>query len=117
MAIYVLSVFVAALFLVFVLELVRRQKLREQYSLLWILFSVVLLVCSMNVHFVEWLAAKLGVKYAPAVLFLFGLLFCFAFILHLTIVITRLTAQVLRLTQEIVILKEREAVRDHGQNH
>ncbi|MBM6997990.1 DUF2304 domain-containing protein [Paenibacillus sp. DXFW5] len=117
MAIYILSVFVAALFLLFVLELVRRQKLREQYSLLWILFSAILLICSMNVPLIEWIAKQLGVKYAPAVLFLFGLLFCFAFILHLTIVITRLTTQVLRLTQEIVILKEREAVHEHGQNH
>ncbi|WP_068783910.1 DUF2304 domain-containing protein [Paenibacillus phocaensis] len=116
MTIYLISVGIAALFLVFVLELVRRQKLREQYSLLWILFSAILLICSMNVRLIEWIADRLGVKYAPAILFLFGLLFCFAFILHLTIVITRLTAQVLRLTQEIVILKEREAVRDHGQN-
>ncbi|EOS53976.1 MULTISPECIES: DUF2304 domain-containing protein [Paenibacillus] len=117
MSIYILSVLVAALFLLFVLELVRRQKLREQYSLLWILFSVILLICSTNIGLIEWIADHLGVKYAPAVLFLFGLLFCFAFILHLTIVITRLTAQVLRLTQEIVILKEREAVRENGQNH
>ena len=98
----------------FVLELVRRQKLREQYSLLWIFFSLILVIISLDVSFVEWVADRLGVKYAPAVLFLFGLLFCFAFILHLTIVITRLTTQVLRLTQEIAILKEREA--PHGQN-
>ncbi|CAM4215282.1 DUF2304 domain-containing protein [Paenibacillus phoenicis] len=117
MSIYILSVLVAAVFLLFVLELVRRQKLREQYSLLWILFSVVLLICSTHIGLIEWIADQLGVKYAPAVLFLFGLLFCFALILHLTIVITRLTAQVLRLTQEIVILKEREAVRENGQNH
>ncbi|MGG6314028.1 DUF2304 domain-containing protein [Paenibacillus macerans] len=116
MAIYIVSVAVAALFLFAVLELVRRQKLREQYSLLWILFSVILLVCSLNVTFIEWIAARLGVKYAPAVLFLFGLLFCFAFILHLTIVITRLTSQVLRLTQEMAILKEQEAAHEHGQN-
>ncbi|MFD1179262.1 DUF2304 domain-containing protein [Paenibacillus puldeungensis] len=114
MSIYVLSISIACLFLVFVLELVRRQKLREQYSLLWILFSIILVIISLNVSFVEWVADRLGVKYAPAVLFLFGLIFCFAFILHLTIVITRLTAQVLRLTQEIAILKEREAL--HGQN-
>lgn len=114
MMIYVLSVVLAFLFLLLVLELVRRQKLKEQYSLLWILFSAVLFIVSFNVSFIEWIAARLGVKYAPAVLFLFGLLFCFAFILHLTIVVTRLTAQVLRLTQELTILKEREAL--HGQN-
>ncbi|MMZ63698.1 hypothetical protein D1872_259710 [compost metagenome] len=114
MSIYALSVGLAFLFLLLVLELVRRQKLKEQYSLLWILFSVVLFIVSFNVTLIEWIADRLGVKYAPAILFLFGLLFCFAFILHLTIVITRLSAQVLRLTQELTILKEREAL--HGQN-
>ncbi|MEF2968258.1 DUF2304 domain-containing protein [Paenibacillus sp. M1] len=114
MTIYVLSVALAVLFLLLVLELVRRQKLKEQYSLLWILFSAVLLIVSLNVPLMEWIATRLGVKYAPALLFLFGLLFCFAVILHLTIVVTKLTAQVLRLTQELAILKERGA--SHGQN-
>ncbi|MNN31667.1 hypothetical protein D3C76_243790 [compost metagenome] len=115
MTIYILSVGLAALFLLIVLELVRRQKLKEQYSLLWILFSLILLIVSFNVSFIEWLSDRLGVKYAPAILFLFGLLFCFAIILHLTIVITRLSSQVLRLTQELAILKEREDPR--GQNN
>ncbi|MNZ86514.1 hypothetical protein D3C78_1053350 [compost metagenome] len=115
MNIYVIAIVLAALFLTSVLELVRRQKLKEQYSLLWILFSVILLIVSINVTVIEWIADRLGVKYAPAILFLFGLLFCFAIILHLTIVITRLSSQVLRLTQELTILKEQEG--HHGQNH
>lgn len=114
MSIYALSVIVAFSFLLVVLELVRRQKLREQYSLLWILFSLVLVIVSLNVSFIEWIADRFGVKYAPAILFLFGLLFCFTIILHLTIVVTKLTAQVLRLTQELTILKERDSL--HGQN-
>ncbi|MNJ38210.1 hypothetical protein D3C77_330520 [compost metagenome] len=115
MFINVLSVSIAITFLVVVLELVRRQRLREQYSLLWILFSIVLLTVSLNVSVMEWIADQLGVKYAPAVLFLFGLLFCFSLILHLTIVITKLTSQVLRLTQEVAILKAREAL--YGKNN
>lgn len=115
MNIYVIAIVLASLFLLTVLELVRRQKLKEQYSLLWILFSVILLIVSINVTVIEWIADRLGVKYAPAVLFLFGLLFCFAIILHLTIVITRPSSQVLRLTQELTILKEQEG--PDGQNH
>ncbi|MGV2794939.1 DUF2304 family protein, partial [Clostridium perfringens] len=63
MSIYALSVGLAFLFLLLVLELVRRQKLKEQYSLLWILFSVVLLIVSFNVTLIEWIADRLGVKY------------------------------------------------------
>lgn len=115
MNIYVIAVVLAAIFLIIVLELVRRQKLKEQYSLLWILFSIILLIVSFNVTIIEWISDRLGVKYAPAILFLFGLLFCFAIILHLTIVITRLSSQVLRLTQELTILKEHES--PHGQDN
>jgi Uncharacterized conserved protein len=105
MSIYIISITFSVLFLVAVFELVRRQRLKEQYSLLWILFGVVLLGVSFNVRFLERLAEWLDVKYAPALLFLFGLLFCFAFILHLTLVISKLTSQVLRLTQELAIMK------------
>lgn len=59
MAIYVLSVSIAFAFLLIVLELVRRQKLKEQYSLLWILFSVTLLIISFNVSIIEWVADQL----------------------------------------------------------
>ncbi|MNJ35061.1 DUF2304 domain-containing protein [Paenibacillus bouchesdurhonensis] len=115
MFINILSVSISVVFLLIVLELVRRQRLKEQYALLWILFSIVLLILSLNVSFMEWIAEQMGVKYPPAVLFLFGLLFCFSLILHLTIVITKLTSQVLRLTQEVAILKAQEAL--NGKNN
>lgn len=112
MTIYILSVVLSIIFIVIVFELVRRQKLKEQYSLLWIAFGLILFIVSINVTMVERIAAWLGVKYAPAILFLFGLLFCFAIILHLTMVITKLSNQVLRLAQEITIMKERSASHD-----
>ncbi|MCJ8014418.1 DUF2304 domain-containing protein [Paenibacillus sp. KQZ6P-2] len=105
MNIYLLSILFSLVFLITILELVRLRKLKEQYSLLWILMGVLLLVISLNVKWIEKLAGWLHIEYAPALLFLFGLLFCFVFILHLTIVITKLSQQVLRLTQEITILK------------
>ncbi|TVX93871.1 DUF2304 domain-containing protein [Paenibacillus agilis] len=107
MSIYVISILVSVLFLIGILELVRRQKLKEQYSLLWIGFSVFLIVVSIDVRLIENISLWLDVKYAPALLFLFGLLFCFALIIHLTVVITKMSKQLLRLTQEITILRER----------
>lgn len=107
MNIYVVSIVISVLFLLFVLDLVRRQKLKEQYSLLWILFSIMLIIVAVNVQLVERMSAWLSIHYAPAVLFLFGLLFCFAFILHLTMVVTKLSNRLLRLTQEVTILKSR----------
>lgn len=112
--IFWLCIVISSSFLIIVLELVRRQKLKEQYSLLWIVFGISLFIASINVSFIERLSNVLGIKYAPAMLFLFGLLFCFTLILHLTMVVTKLSNQVLRLTQELTILKQQEAL--HGQN-
>lgn len=109
MTIYILSVALSLGFIVTIFELVRRQRLKEQYSLLWIAFGLVMFIVSINVQMVERIAIWLGVKYAPAILFLFGLLFCFAIMLHLTMVITKLSNQVLRLAQELTIMKERSS--------
>ncbi|WP_426452532.1 DUF2304 domain-containing protein [Paenibacillus sp. S-38] len=108
MTINTLSITVSLLFLIVVLELMRRHRLKEQYALLWILFSLLLIIASVNVSVIEWLSALLNVKYAPALLFLFGLLVCFALILHLTVTITRMSKQLLRVTQELTILKGKQ---------
>ncbi|WFA16425.1 DUF2304 domain-containing protein [Paenibacillus mucilaginosus] len=106
MSVYTLSIIFSILFLLVILDMVRRQKLKEQYSLLWILFGIVLFIISINVKLVEVVAAMLGVLYAPALIFLFGLLFCFVFILHLTMVISKLTDRVLRLSQAVAIMEQ-----------
>jgi len=105
MSIYILSITFSVLFIIIVLDLVRRQKLKEQYSILWVLVSLLLAVVSVDTRILEWLALNLDVAYAPAILFLFGLIFCFTFILHLTTVVSKLNDRVLRLAQELALLK------------
>ncbi|MCP3774564.1 DUF2304 domain-containing protein [Paenibacillus sp. MZ04-78.2] len=106
MNVYFLSTGFSLLFLIIIIDLVRRQRLKEQYSLLWILFGIALFGLSLNIRIVEKFANILDIKYAPAMLFLFGLLFCFVFILHLTIVISKLTDRVLKLSQTIAIMEQ-----------
>lgn len=112
MNIYVISMVVAGLFLVAVLELVRRGKLREQYSLIWLGFGILFLIVSVNPRLIETVSMRLGVHYAPAVLFLAGLLSCFALILHLSAIVSRLSVQLLRLTQELTLLKGQDSRRE-----
>lgn len=104
-------------FIFVVLDLVRRQRLKEQYSLLWLLIGVGFLVVSSNTKILEWMALLLDIKYAPAVLFLLGLIFSFVLILHLTVVISRLTDHVLRLTQEITVLKAELKEQEEGMSN
>lgn len=111
MNVYWFSFLFSVGFIVVVLDLVRRRKLKEQYSLLWLLVGLGLLVTSSNTVVLEWMAALLSIQYAPAVLFLLGIIFCFVLILHLTVVTSRLSDRVLRLAQEVALLKAELAQR------
>lgn len=96
--------------LLVILELVRRRRLREEYSWLWILTALGMVALSSWYGLVEWLTRAIGAVTGTTTLFLFGLLFLLLISVHFSTVISRLTQQVRRLTQELAILSaERDA--------
>lgn len=105
--VYILSIAFSIVFLIMIIELVRKNRLLEKYSLLWILFGVVFLLMSSTPWFIEKIAMILNIKYAPSVLFLFGMVYLIMYSLHITMVLSRQSEKVTRLTQEIAILKEK----------
>lgn len=111
--IFTLSAVFAALFMLMVLELVRRKKLKEQYSLLWLVISLIILVLAVWRDLLETLARLLRIAYAPSLLFIAGIAFSFALILHYSVIISRLSNQNVRLAQEVGILnKELKEIRE-----
>ncbi len=92
--------------LVFVLELVRQRKLREDYSLLWLATTIVLIVLSVSRPLLDGLAALLGVvTYPPAALFLVAIIFMLFILLHFSTVLTRLARENKDIAQQMAILR------------
>lgn len=90
--------------LVFIVELVRRRKLKEEYSWLWIVTGAGMVVLSAWYGLIERVTHLIGAVTVTTTLFLFGLLFLLVISVHFSTVISRLTQQVRRLTQELAIL-------------
>ncbi len=90
--------------LVFIVELVRRRRLKEEYSWLWIGTGVGMVVLSVWYGLIERITHVIGAITVTTTLFLFGLLFLLVISVHVTTVISKLTQQVRRLAQEIAIL-------------
>jgi len=111
--IYIFSIVFSLTFVLFVLQMVRKRKLREQYSIMWILLAVVIVVVSLKSEWLDALADAVGIYYPPSLLFLIALLFCLAYLLHLTIVLSKLSDRVVKLTQELAIYQQQE--RDAGE--
>lgn len=104
----VFAVILAVLLLVFVVDLVRRRQLKEEYSWLWLLASVVVL------FLVAWPAALVALSRAigstteATTVSVLGLMFLTAVIIHLCTKLTRLDQQVRELAQELAILRAQE---------
>jgi hypothetical protein len=75
--------------------------------MLWILVSLVLCILSFNKDIVENAAKFTGIIYAPAFLFVTGIVFSLILIFYMTLVISALQKRIVRLTQEIGILKSK----------
>jgi Mg2+/citrate symporter len=88
-----------------VMELIRRRKLREEYAFLWVLTTVGMMLLATWYGLIEWITQAIGAVAVTTTLFLFALLFLLLISVHFTTVISRLTVQVRRLTQELAILQ------------
>ncbi len=91
--------------LLFVLELVRQRRLREEYSLLWLATAVVMLMLSLWRDLLHGLSAFVGIVYPPNFLFLVALLFVLFILLYFSTVITRLTQENKETAQQIALLR------------
>ena len=62
------SIVVSAVLLASIVELVRRGRLTEEYSLIWIVCAVALLALSLWRNLLDVAASALGVHYPPDVI-------------------------------------------------
>lgn len=104
--IYIIIRTIAIIFFLYVLKLIIKDKLKIKYCILWLGYSLILIIISFNVNFIEWISEELNIYYAPSTIFLIGLIFLMIYILHLSIVITKQDKYIVALVQEISILKQ-----------
>jgi hypothetical protein len=94
----------SGILLVLVLEMVRRRRLREEYSWLWLLTAIGYLLVAMWPGLADWVSRSIGAA-RPASAFAFlGLLFLFLIAVQFSVQISRLTEHNKDLAQQVAIL-------------
>jgi hypothetical protein len=104
------SLLLSTLLLLVVLELVRRRRLQERYSLLWLATGVSLFVLAAWDSLLNRIADALGIRTPSNALFVVAAGFFLAVLLHFSLAMSRLTEQNSRLAQRLAMLEERTAV-------
>lgn len=103
--IQIVSIAASLVYLVFIIELVRRKKIKESYALLWVGIGLVFFILSIWRAGLEYFAALVGVAYPPAALFLVLILAVFLILIQFSIIISEQAADVKRLSQELGLLR------------
>jgi len=91
--------------LLFIIELVRQRRLKEEYSLLWLATGAVLLILSVSRPLLDALASAVGIFYPPSALFLVALIFVLFILLQFSTVLTRLSRENKEMAQQMALLR------------
>jgi GT2 family glycosyltransferase len=95
--------------LAFIVELVRRRRLKEEYSVLWVATALVLLLMAVWLGLLRWITKAIGGVALSSTLFFMGLLFVFGMLLHFSVRVSALERRLTALIQEIGLLGVRPA--------
>ena len=97
---------VACIFIMLaVVDLVRRKKLREEYSWLWLLTGATITLLVVCYDLLVLITRLIGAVLPTTTLFIFGLLFLMLISLHYSIQISKLTYKIKEMAQELTLLK------------
>jgi len=97
-------IFSLALLLVTV-QLIRKHRLREEYSLIWLAASLGILFFSLFGGLAKLLATLFAVAYAPTLFLVFGLLFALVVLLSQSVALSAQSNRVRDLAQHIALLE------------
>ena len=105
--IQIIAIIASLLFLLYITRLIIKGKLREEYSIVWIICTVILILFSFWREGLELVAQMLGVYEAPNLVFTGAIFSIFIYLLHLSVVVSKLHSQNKQLAQDIALLKEK----------
>lgn len=95
------------IFLLAVINVVKKQRSFERESFYWVISAIGMLVLAINPKIIIIISKIVNIKYPPSLLFLIAILFIFYLLFKLTCQISNLREQNKELAQESIVLKRR----------
>lgn len=104
---YVFAIVGALVTLAFMIELLRRRRLREKYAALWITVAVLVLVAVGFPHLLERAASLVGVTLPVNLVFFVALLLLLVVCVQLSAEVSTLEQETQTLAEEVALLRNR----------
>jgi len=104
----VIAAALAILFMVWILDLIRRDRLQERYSVIWFVAGLAMLAGAAFPGLLGSVADLMGVRDTNVALFSIVLLLLLGLALNFSVIMSRQAAQITRLAQERAIERAKE---------
>lgn len=104
--IQIITIVINLFFLISIARLIVKGKLREEYAIVWLVCTVLLGIFAIWRDGLEVIARLFGVYEAPNLVFTGFIFIILIYLLHLSIVNSKLQKNLTKLTQEIALLKQ-----------
>jgi len=108
----IIAALIALAFMVLILELIRRDRLQERYSVVWFVAGLGMLAGAAFPGLLGTVADLMGVRNTNVALFSIILLLLLGLALNFSVIMSRQAAQITRLAQERALEKAREQAAD-----
>jgi hypothetical protein len=104
----ILAAAIAIVFMAMILELIRRDRLQERYSVVWFVAGLGMLAGAAFPGLLTLVADAMGVRDTNVALFSVVLLLLLGLALNFSVIMSRQAAQITRLAQEQALERARE---------
>jgi hypothetical protein len=101
----IVAAVIAVFFMLLILDLIRRDRLQERYSVIWFVAGLGMLAGAAFPGLLELVAEAMGVRNTNVALFSIVLLLLLGLALNFSVIMSRQAAQITRLAQERAIEK------------
>ncbi|GAA4853091.1 DUF2304 domain-containing protein [Kitasatospora terrestris] len=113
MRLTIITSITGVLVLVYILELLRRQQLREKYAAIWLVIGLVVAPLGFFPSILDSTARRLGIASGVSLVLFAGIILIFLVSLHLSWEASRLEAETRSLAEEVALLRS-HLVEHHG---
>jgi hypothetical protein len=104
----IIAATLAILFMIWILDLIRRDRLQERYSVIWFAAGLAMLAGAAFPGLLRFIADLMGVRDTNVALFSIVLLLLLGLALNFSVIMSRQAAQITRLAQERAIERAKE---------
>ncbi len=101
----IMAIFIAVSIFAIIVNLIYHRKLREEYSWLWLLTGVLLIVLTLWYELLVKITHFIGAVVPVSTLFFFAIIFLMLLCLQFSVRLSELTEKTKKLSQELALLR------------